>query len=264
MKTLKFIKKIEDKKVMTAKYKDLAVTLFEEFSNQKIINVKILHVGYTNYNFLIETATKKFIIKIPIDDNIRTLEPLIHRYYHNVVVQIIDNILIKSVPEAKKIKLLTPSKFKKIITEINIFHNLNIKTRKEIDFWEYEYYLKKDMYYDKFTVLTHELNEDLVISHNDVNKRNMMLFRNRIKLIDYEWACLNYKWFDIINFLLSTKFITSKINYLIRIRFFKSRREIYEKMFIVAYFNYSWSLQNKNCNSKKYQRIMRHWYSKIK
>lgn len=100
-------------------------------------------------------------------------------------------------------------KYEKVINRIKQFHSLNIDTNLKFDLikkynnillninnklFDYEKYKKIIDDYQK-------LNQKLIISHNDIVDGNVLYTNEKCLLIDYEYASLNYEYFDLVSLL---------------------------------------------------------------
>lgn len=101
------------------------------------------------------------------------------------------------------------NKYSNIINRINQFHNIKISTSLKFDLEnKYNYFksnIKKQLIdYTKYESLINNynnLNLDYVISHNDLVDGNICFKDGFCYLIDYEYASLNYEYFDIMSLL---------------------------------------------------------------
>ena len=95
--------------------------------------------------------------------------------------------------------------------EITKFHNLPQEGLSKHDWFKYENesFVSHDIY-EKYKALVEKHKDDkMVVSHNDINKENVLWDGKTIRLIDFEWGNINHEYFDYVQF-----FITESINLL--------------------------------------------------
>ena len=97
-------------------------------------------------------------------------------------------------------------------------------------------------------------NQQNVFSHNDLNPTNI-LFNKNICFIDYEYASLNNKFFDISKIMLSFDMKPNEQNVFLESYGIKNHIDIKEKILlwkqINLYIDYIWSLIMENIHSKE-------------
>ena len=97
-------------------------------------------------------------------------------------------------------------------------------------------------------------NQQNVFSHNDINPTNI-LFNKNICFIDYEYASLNNKFFDISKIMLSFDMKPNEQNVFLESYGIKNHIDIKEKILlwkqINLYIDYIWSLIMENIHSKE-------------
>ena len=97
-------------------------------------------------------------------------------------------------------------------------------------------------------------NQQNVFSHNDLNPTNI-LFNKNICFIDYEYASLNNKFFDISKIMLSFDMKPNEQNVFLESYGIKNHIDIREKILlwkqINLYIDYIWSLIMENIHSKE-------------
>ncbi|ARU91673.1 putative choline kinase [Spiroplasma clarkii] len=105
----------------------------------------------------------------------------------------------------------------KVCEIIDAFHKLNFKNApiKKFDYLQmlevFEKNISKPLfdYQQQLTkikaLISQFTNLDQVISHNDLVPGNILLDKNdNLKLIDYDYICLNNKFFDLASFITET------------------------------------------------------------
>ena len=153
--------------------------------------------------------------------------------------------------------------FKKLGNRLKEIHEL--KNKKNIHtFNEQIEAYKKILNINKIPKVFEKLNalikmsktnhQENVFSHNDLNPTNI-LFNKNICFIDYEYASLNNKFFDISKIMLSFDMNPNEQNVFLESYGIKNHIDIREKILlwkqINLYIDYIWSLIMENIHGKE-------------
>ena len=153
--------------------------------------------------------------------------------------------------------------FKKLGNRLKEIHEL--KNKKNIHtFNEQIEAYKKILNINKLPKVFEKLNalikmsktnhQENVFSHNDLNPTNI-LFNKNICFIDYEYASLNNKFFDISKIMLSFDMNPNEQNVFLESYGIKNHIDIREKILlwkqINLYIDYIWSLIMENIHGKE-------------
>lgn len=178
--------------------------------------------GLTNHNYYAQTADQKFIVRVPRTDN----EQVVNRTHETAALNVIKELDL-DVPnlyydEASGIKItrfipdcqeyeecLSENKIEQVGSLLRSFHQADLKTPYSFD--PYERYLQyrshvNDQIYD-LSSYEHVMmdianrNTHHVLCHNDLVSGNLLFSKERLYLIDYEYAAMNDPLFDVISFL---------------------------------------------------------------
>ncbi len=227
--------------------------------NIKIKSVKKIHNGLTNISYLIKTNIDWYQLRFSSNyKNInRKLEQSI---FNDNYIYYDDNLFIKKWIKGKTLKNKDIIKNLDLINqEIIKFHKLNIDKKNvfKINFLEViDNKFKYDDLYKKIN--NYFLNDELVISHNDVNNKNIIIdTNNNIHLIDFEWVSLNYYWFDFVYLLVHSKIRNSKL-LTIANKYYKNIN--INHLFFVAYFCFKW-IEQTNKKSLKFHLLKKRYWS---
>ena len=186
--------------------------------------------GYSSTTYILDNDRKKYIIKVFNASNInRQFEFLINMKASKldigakpIYLNQENSIMIYEYLEGKhKIKLKTKD-IQNIALLLKKVHKIKIKDKK-LNF-----------------------KKDYVLCHHDLNKRNF-IFSDKVKLIDWEYACLDDKYFD-----LATTIIEFNLN----------KKE--EDLFLKTYFKNKFHINRKKIFFFKmnYLNLCIQWFSK--
>ncbi|MBL32710.1 MAG: hypothetical protein CMD79_02300 [Gammaproteobacteria bacterium] len=217
--------------------KKIILKVFKKFNTNFKTN------SYLNKETLTELSNKKLHPKVLYKNKTKGI--LIYEYHETSLCKK-DNMFFKKL--GKRLKEIHELKNKKNIhtfnEQINAYKKI-LNTNK----------LPK--VYTKLNALikmTKTNNQQNVFSHNDLNPTNI-LFNKNICFIDYEYASLNNKFFDISKIMLSFDMKPNEQNVFLESYGIKNHIDIREKILlwkqINLYIDYIWSLIMENIHSKE-------------
>ena len=190
------------------------------FKNKKILKLKKLkNQGVCNTTYKIQTPKKNYLLRIfnytHLNKNSRENELKIQNsaYTENIAakVYILDkkkSLMICDFLEGTHKKKLKKKNIKSLVKSIKKLHNIKVKKREyklKDDFKKYKKILKDS---ESKQVIKSSLNElkkikkykfEKVLSHHDLNKNNILFYKNKVKFIDWEFSCVNDRFFDLAN-----------------------------------------------------------------
>ncbi|WP_381415109.1 phosphotransferase [Spiroplasma endosymbiont of Anurida maritima] len=231
--------------------------------------MKISNQGLTN-KILIDTKNNLFI-KESINNNIKFLFKKNQEIFWNiskndfktlrpVAFSLKNDSYWEKYTLEKDIKNLYEVKITKKIIE-DVFWEINklhkIKTNGKISIFNPKEYLNifiKEISNDKQYSIINEMvkninwqkledsqkSENLVISHNDLNRNNIVLLNSKIMIIDFEFVTINSKYFDIASFMSESLVELDDINYWIQLGNYNELEKEYINAW-VYYQNVLWS-----------------------
>lgn len=217
--------------------KKIILKVFKKFNTNFKTN------SYLNKETLTELSNKKLHPKVLYKNKTKGI--LIYEYHETLSCKK-DNMFFKKL--GKRLKEIHELKNKKNIhtfnEQINAYKKI-LNTNK----------LPK--VYTKLNALikiSKTNNQQNVFSHNDLNPTNI-LFNKNICFIDYEYASLNNKFFDISKIMLSFDMKPNEQNVFLESYGIKNHIDIREKILlwkqINLYIDYIWSLIMENIHSKE-------------
>ena len=217
--------------------KKIILKVFKKFNTNFKTN------SYLNKETLTELSNKKLHPKVLYKNKTKGI--LIYEYHETSSCKK-DNMFFKKL--GKRLKDIHELKNKK---NIHTF-NEQINTYKKILNAN-----KLPKVYTKLNALikmSKTNNQQNVFSHNDLNPTNI-LFNKNICFIDYEYASLNNKFFDISKIMLSYDMKPNEQNVFLESYGIKNHIDIREKILlwkqINLYIDYIWSLIMENIHSKE-------------
>lgn len=270
---------------MENKFKSLAKQIFEKNFNQgksKIKSIKLIKKGFTNISYLvIDDHNKKYQVRIGNKKINRNNETILLKsqpknggyiYYDETNGNAIkswfegknptikecqnDSFIKKFAIALKKIQKIPPDK--KITTrDFNCFEKIS-------NFKGCENLLKK---YKEIINKHAPMNE--VVSHNDLRPENLVWNNKKVIFLDFEWATLNHKYWDLANFLREIKYPIKKLKTMLE-KYFKDidYKILCEFLFACTTFAYQWTFFPKTSASilmyrKNTKKLMLTYYKLI-
>ncbi|MDD2894663.1 MAG: phosphotransferase family protein [Aliarcobacter sp.] len=195
---------------------------------EELLSLDLLkNQGFNNISYLLKTSSKSYVIRVFKSNesvNIsRKFEYEIQKkaYKKNIASKPIflnENFMIYEYEKGIHKTKLSTLELKNLVLKIKKFHNFKVKTKA--------YDIKKDLLnYDKNLndfkskklinesrrnlFLLKRFKKDLVLTHHDLNPKNIIFRNNNIAIIDWEYAGLNDCFFDLasvcIEFSLNEK-----------------------------------------------------------
>lgn len=236
--------------------------------------------GFSFINYKITTKDKKqFIIKL-IKSNIDLYcnEALIYKNYAKKEIIFSDEQgnLIKKWIDGQLFSLdkQYEARIDNLFSELKKIHNIKVNNHK-LEIFDWSKYIdilaSNRKYIDLYNKILLKYKDELIkVVHGDINNKNIILTKNnKVKLIDFEWACYNYSWFDPINYLCEENIEDGNIFiYFMKKMKITSFKVMYELMFLRWYYCYGWaSKENHLDNIKQYMKLskkkVKHFYKLI-
>lgn len=226
---------------------------YSSFKNHDIISLELLPFqGYNNLIYLLKTSLGKYIVKKcgkslynsackKSEYTIQKIVSSISLCHEPIMFDEENSLLIYKFIEAKHKSSLNTTNIKNLALKLKKLHSIKFDGQK--------FHIKgyfKSHHIDKG--LKHALNQlrrykrDFVLSHNDLNPKNI-LFANSVKFIDWEYASLNDRYFDLAAICIEFKLSPKKQEIFIKL-YFGSRKADFKKLqifkIIYKYVCYTW------------------------
>ena len=167
--------------------------------------------GFSNENYSFYADKQRYLLrKFKLQDRDRTLEYEVQKlaYQHDLAAQpyylnLEDGFMICEYLNGKHINRLTRAEITAFVQQLKQLHALKID-QQPLDLEE------------NFPVFTQELQEafdlidnasaEMVLCHNDLNPQNGIFSKQTIKFIDWEFAGMNDRYFDLASFSVEFQF----------------------------------------------------------
>jgi thiamine kinase-like enzyme len=223
------------------------------FANQKIEYGDLLDdQGFCNIHHLLHTEKKKYLLReFKLSGPDRKLEFKIQQkaYRKGIAAKpcILDEkngLMICEFVEGVHKQKLDRKEIRKIAKLLQHLHQISVKT-KPINL-KHSFTSKTIEVKQAFKRLA-KVKMDHVVCHNDLNPKNI-LFSHMIKLIDWEYATINDRYFDLASLCVEFDF---------------NKRE--EKSFLQAYFGRSSKVDQEKLDAYKviYKALCTQWFDRL-
>lgn len=223
------------------------------FANQKVEYSDLLEdQGYCNLNHLLKTEKKKYLLReFKLSGPNRKLEFHIQQkaYKKGIAAKpcVLDEkngLMICEFVEGVHKQKLGRKELKKVATLLQHLHKISVRT-KPINLKKS--FTSKSIEVKKAFQRLAKYKVDHVVCHNDLNPKNI-LFSHMIKLIDWEYATINDRYFDLVS---------------ICVEFELNRRE--EDTFLEAYFGKRTKVDKEKLDAYKviYQALCAQWFDNV-
>lgn len=237
------------------------------FKDEEILSLELLkNQGFNNISYLLKTSKNSYVIRVfKSNDSVNIsrsfeFETQKKAYKKDIATKPIffnENFMIYEYKKGIHKKNLSSFDVKNLALKIKKLHNISAKT-KVYDIKKDLQYYKKNLKDEKnqklITQCFKSLNnlkkykKELVLTHHDLNPKNIIFHNNSIKIIDWEYSGLNDKFFDLASVCVEFKFNKTK-----------------EKLFLKKYLlNYSKKDRTKLNHYKIiYTNICKLWFETI-
>lgn len=219
------------------KRKKIIIKVFKKFNTNFKIN------SYLTKETLTELSNKELHPKVLYKNKTKGI--LIYEYHETSLCKK-DNMFFKKL--GNRLKEIHELKNKK---NIHTFNEQIEAYKKILNINKLPKVFEKLNALIKMSKTNHQEN---VFSHNDLNPTNI-LFNKNICFIDYEYASLNNKFFDISKIMLSFDMNPNEQNVFLESYGIKNHIDIREKILlwkqINLYIDYIWSLIMENIHGKE-------------
>ncbi len=233
----------------------------------ELLSLELLkNQGFNNISYLLKTSKKEYILRV-----FKSNESVnISRFFEYETLKKLYKINITSKPIFLDEKFMIYEFIKgvhktkvstveivKITKQIKKFHKIKPKLKPyEIknDFKNYNLSLKdiksKKIIQESFRNLNFlkRFKKELVLVHHDLNPKNILFFNNSIKIIDWEYAGINDRFFDLASFCIEFKLNKNQEKVLLKNYFSKHSKRDEEKLkiFKILYKNICdlWFIKN--------------------
>lgn len=248
--------------------------------NLQKYKLTLLRDGISNTNY---SLGKKYALKVPYDDRFINLKPyqielqkIASQNFISPDVLFWDTkrgfLITELIQNYSPISELdiTLSQAKKIIEVMKIYEKLDVSNIEvpELNYRKMlgDYRLKvnpKDRIYLRKLEYSKILDKNTTLSHFDMVNNNLLSDKNsNIQLIDFEFACIAPKYFDLVSLLSENKFPENKKELLIN-EYFKNDekglREFLDKkdemQAILDLLWYHWALARSDVKNERYKNI---------
>jgi len=209
------------------------------FSDKTIESCILLeHQGYCNENYLLVVNGVKYIVRKLLRDDIdRVFEWQVHNLSFEkditakpLVFDSQDGFMVFSFLEGEHKSQLDENELKLLAKTLQKLHSISIDA-EPIE-------LQTD------TSIVECYPKEYVLCHNDLNPQNIF-FCDDIKFIDWEYAGVNDRYFDVASFCVEFKL-----------------NEDMQKLFVEAYFEDDYNLEKLEAYKIIYKTLCEEWFQK--
>ena len=191
------------------------INSFNIFEEELLSLEKLENQGFNNITYLLKTSKKSYIVRVfKSNDSVnisRKFEYEIQKkaYKKNITSKPIflndDLIIYEYIEGIHKIKLKNKD-IKNIISKVKKYHKFKVEEKNydlEGDFLNYSKILKDDkskkIIKKSLEVLKKikKNKKDFVLTHHDLNPKNILFHKNKVKIIDWEYTGVNNRFFDL-------------------------------------------------------------------
>ncbi|MGA1933087.1 phosphotransferase [Arcobacter sp. YIC-464] len=224
---------------------------YKLFKNKKLTSLELLeNQGVCNTIYKLKTSNKTYTIRVfkhkHKDKQNRRNEFQIQRkaFKKNIAAQAYkldekNGLMICEFLKGNHKEKLLKKDIQKIVKSLKKLHTIKIKDKA--------YNLKKDFKFYKKTLKDKKLHniinsslleleklskykKDLVLCHHDLNQKNILFNKNKAFFIDWEFSCINDRFFDLAALCIEFKLNSKQEDILLKEYFKKVKKEHKQKL----------------------------------
>jgi len=167
--------------------------------------------GFSNENYSFYADTQRYLLrKFKLQDRDRTLEYEVQKlvYQHGLAAQpyylnLEEGFMVCEYLDGKHIHKLTRVEISVFVQQLKQLHVLKIDQQPLV--LKANFPVCTQELEDAFDVIDHA-SVEIVLCHNDLNPLNCIFFKQAIKFIDWEFAGMNDRYFDLASFSVEFQF----------------------------------------------------------
>ena len=236
--------------------------------NEELLSLALLkNQGFNNISYLLKTTTKSYVIRVfKSNDSVnisRKFEYEIQKkaYKINIALKPIflnEEFMIYEYKKGIHKTKLSKIELKNLVSKIRKFHNFKTKGKA--------YDLKQDLRSYSKTLITQKskklINEcfkiikiikkykyEAVLTHHDLNPKNIIFSKNSLKIIDWEYAGVNDRFFDLASLCVEFK-LNKNEEKIVLDSYFKTKKGFHKiklKHYKIIYDNFCKLWFEANC-----------------
>lgn len=234
---------------------------------EEILSLELLkNQGFNNISYLLKTTTKSYVLRLFKSNesvNIsRNFEFEILKKIHKLnltskPIFLNENFMIYEFIKGFHKTKLSNLEIKKVALNIKKYHKIKPKLKSydiKQDLKNYNNSLSdfksKKILNQSFRALNFvkKYKKDLVLTHHDLNPKNIIFFKHNIKIIDWEYSGINDRFFDLASFCVEFNLNKKDEKIVLKNYFFKYSKNEEKKLkyFKIIYKNLCelWFMKN--------------------
>lgn len=207
---------------------------------EKVINIEKSELGLTNQNYIVTTENNtQFFVRIPYDHNHDLFDYGLEEQIHEKIkskninlpyISLDTKTGIKVSPYLENIKHLDEldlvTALPKIAEKLRKLHSLpktNINFNTQQKYYQFKDLTTEPLYdLSEYEFILKELSNypETVLCHNDLVNGNVISYQDEIYIIDYEYACDNHPYFDLLSLITENNIQDKKLRNLFYTSYF--------------------------------------------
>jgi len=183
---------------------------YKLFKNKTIEELKPLeNQGHSNLIYLLQTQKKKYLIRkfqISLDRkeefSIQKKAFLKNIGAEPILLDIENGLMITTYLEGKHQTRLSQHELKKLALLLKKLHKVKVPQKQNSFKENFKF---KDKKVKKVFILLDKKPKEYALGHNDLHAKNILFYKNSIKLIDWEYARYSDIYFDLVSIIIEYK-----------------------------------------------------------
>lgn len=231
--------------------------IIESLLKDKITDYSLVIKGYVNNVYLFNYKQMVYSAKIPRHkvNHWPSESAIVKKLFKKSWTDPTRGVVIRPWINGSTIEVWDKAKLASVETQIRKLQRVKVPRLIKHNWFLYDEYSKHLLIEDYHTYkkLVKKYSKDkLVVSHNDIHRKNVIWDGRRIHLIDYEWVNLNNKYFDYAAFYVAEGIKLKTQN----------KTKLNNMIFMATVYFYLWTFSMPM--SKKISKLKRHYRKLLK
>jgi len=209
------------------------LTRYPLFANGYTLTL-LANQGYCNNNYIAKIKDQLYLVRhLKMQGIDRVFEFKVqHKAYLEgiapkpLILDLEQNIMVTSYSQGEHLFFVTKKELRKLALTIRKLHKIKIRKKPHNHKKDFKLKHKKA---NAILLKLKKYNKELVLNHHDLNPRNI-LFANKVTVVDWEFAGLNDRYFDLATICVEFKLNKQMQQYFLRQYFGSMQKPCYQKL----------------------------------
>lgn len=237
---------------------DIDLSKYSLFQEEKIQHVSLLpQQGYCNLNYLAKTEKNAYVArKLQVNKIDRAFEFKVQQYaaHKNLAAKAYlyddkEHLILSDFLQGVHKEKLTPRELRTLAQTLGKLHGIKLRKRHQSLKKEFKAHHTKAHYALK---KLQKKSYEPVVTHHDLNPKNILFHHHKIKFIDWEYSGINDRYFDLATISAEFKLTLKEERYFLQ-RYFQNHTKpnlkklhLYKELYTILCSVWFKNLNNNN------------------